>query len=83
MWWCETVRLLHWTAGESSRQCGAVVNGLPALASAAEEVSRGIRVEDNLRLLDRWAGQIDHRGGCGLPDGAVRLLRSACTCTTT
>ena len=74
--WCETVRLLHWTAGESARQCGVCVNGLPALASAAAEMSRGINVRDNTRRLERWAGQIDHRGGCGLPDGAVRLLRS-------
>jgi NADH:ubiquinone oxidoreductase subunit F (NADH-binding) len=74
--WCETVRLLHWTAGESARQCGVCVNGLPALAGATAEISRGIGVRDNLRRLERWAGQIDHRGGCGLPDGAVRLLRS-------
>jgi NADH:ubiquinone oxidoreductase subunit F (NADH-binding) len=74
--WCETVRLLRWTAGESARQCGVCVNGLPALAGAAGEIGRGINVRDNRRRLERWAGQIDHRGGCGLPDGAVRLLRS-------
>jgi hypothetical protein len=27
--------------------------------------------------LRRWAGQVEGRGGCRLPDGAVRLLRSA------
>lgn len=75
--WCETVRLLRWMAGESSYQCGVCVNGLPALASAADAVSRGIDASANVARLVRWAGQIDHRGGCGLPDGAVRLLHSA------
>lgn len=75
--WCETVRLLEWMVGESSRQCGVCVNGLPALASAADAVARGIDPYDNVARLHRWVGHIDHRGGCGLPDGAVRLLRSA------
>ena len=75
--WCETARLLDWMAGESSRQCGVCVNGLPALASAAVKMTRGVNIETNSRQLQRWSGQIDHRGGCGMPDGAVRLLRSA------
>ena len=75
--WCETARILHWMAGESAGQCGVCVNGLPAIAGAAAEVGRGIRVAKNLKMLQRWADQIDGRGGCHLPDGAVRLLRSA------
>lgn len=75
--WCETTRLLAWMAGESSRQCGVCVNGLPALASAAADISRGDDVVTRTEQLERWAGQIDHRGGCGMPDGAVRLVRSA------
>ena len=64
-------------AGESAGQCGVCVNGLPAMAGAAAQVGRGIRVAKNLKLLQRWAGQVDGRGGCRLPDGAVHLLRSA------
>jgi two-component system, OmpR family, response regulator len=30
-----------------------------------------------LGLLRRWLGQVDGRGGCALPSGAVRLVRSA------
>ncbi len=75
--WCETARILVWMAGESAGQCGVCVNGLPAIAAAAVQVGRGIRVGENLRLLTRWAGQVDGRGGCHLPNGAVRLLRSA------
>ena len=75
--WCETARILQWMAGESAGQCGVCVNGLPAMAGAAAQVGRGIRVAKNLKLLQRWAGQVDGRGGCRLPDGAVHLLRSA------
>jgi NADH:ubiquinone oxidoreductase subunit F (NADH-binding) len=34
---------------------------------------------DTLSRLHRWAGQIEGRGACKFPDGAVRLLRSALT----
>jgi NADH-ubiquinone oxidoreductase-F iron-sulfur binding region len=33
-------------------------------------------VPEAVDQLWRWAGQIDGRGACRLPDGAVRLLRS-------
>jgi NADH:ubiquinone oxidoreductase subunit F (NADH-binding) len=73
----ETARLLRWYASETAGQCGPCVHGLPALAGAVEAMADGRARPDTLSLLHRWAGQIEGRGGCRFPDGAVRLLRSA------
>ncbi|HZD71828.1 MAG TPA: NADH-ubiquinone oxidoreductase-F iron-sulfur binding region domain-containing protein [Actinomycetes bacterium] len=70
-----TARILAWLAGESAGQCGPCVLGLPAIATAAAQLRDGRA--GALGLLRRWAGQVEGRGGCRLPDGAVRLLRSA------
>ena len=56
-------------------QCGPCVFGLPAIADQVERLAEG-RGADT-RLLRRWLGQVDGRGGCAHPDGAVRLVRSA------
>jgi NADH:ubiquinone oxidoreductase subunit F (NADH-binding) len=72
----ESVRILNWLAGQSAGQCGPCVYGLAAVArttAALHDGAAGPRALDQLR---RWAGQIDGRGACRLPDGAMRLLRS-------
>ncbi len=73
----ETARLLSWYAAESSGQCGPCVFGLPALAEVAAELARGTAGPAGVQQLLRWAADIDGRGACRHPDGAVRLLRSA------
>src|SRR6266536_803709 len=73
----ETVRVLAWLAGESAGQCGSCVFGLAAVARAAADLRDGRARPDTVEQLRRWAGQIEGRGACRLPDGAVRLLRSA------
>jgi NADH:ubiquinone oxidoreductase subunit F (NADH-binding) len=72
----ESARVLAWMAGQSAGQCGPCVNGLPAIARAASELCR---TGDGavVHLLDRWAGQVEGRGACRLPDGSVRFVRSA------
>jgi len=75
----ETARLLRWYASETAGQCGPCVHGLPALAGTFESVADGRARPDALAMLHRWAGQIEGRGGCRFPDGAVRLMRSALT----
>lgn len=75
--WCETTRVLQWMAGESTGQCGSCFNGLSAIARTATEISTGAACTDARAWLTRWASQVDGRGGCRMPDGAVRLLRSA------
>jgi NADH:ubiquinone oxidoreductase subunit F (NADH-binding) len=69
----ETARILDWLAGESAGQCGSCVHGLAAIAGGTADLFRG---EDSVERLNRWAAQVEGRGACHLPNGAVRLLRS-------
>jgi NADH:ubiquinone oxidoreductase subunit F (NADH-binding) len=71
----ETARLARFLAGESAGQCGPCRFGLPAIAAEAERLATGRGTD--LGLLRRWLGQVDGRGGCAHPDGAVRMIRSA------
>jgi len=73
----ETAAIADYLAGSSARQCGPCVFGLRALADQlAALVDLGARRRD----LDRLQGmldEIDGRGACRHPDGAVRLVASA------
>ena len=71
----ETARVVRYLAGESAGQCGPCRFGLPAIAGQVERLADGHGAEPG--LLRRWLGQVDGRGGCAHPDGAVRLVRSA------
>jgi len=72
----ETARILRWYRGQSAGQCGPCVHGLAAIAGAAQHlVDKG--GDGTLARLVRWSGDVQGRGACRLPDGAVRLLRSA------
>jgi NADH:ubiquinone oxidoreductase subunit F (NADH-binding) len=73
----ETARILRWYAGESAGQCGPCTFGLPALADVMARLAAGRAGQDDVDRLRRWAGDIEGRGACRHPDGAVRLLRSA------
>ena len=73
----ETARILSWYAGESAGQCGPCVFGLPALAGSTTDLARGSVRPEEVARLQRWASEIEGRGACRHPDGAVRLLRSA------
>jgi len=71
----ETARLARYLAGESAGQCGPCRFGLPAIAGEVERLAAG--QDTDAGLLRRWLGQVDGRGGCAHPDGAIRLIRSA------
>lgn len=73
----ETARILTWFAGETAGQCGPCVHGLAAIASGMTNLASGRATQHDVILLHRWAGQVEGRGACSFPDGAVRLLRSA------
>jgi NADH:ubiquinone oxidoreductase subunit F (NADH-binding) len=73
----ETARVVRYLADESAGQCGACVFGLAAVAGELDRIVHSGTAD--LSTLHRWLGQIDGRGACSLPDGAVRLIRSALT----
>jgi NADH:ubiquinone oxidoreductase subunit F (NADH-binding) len=72
----ETARVLAWFAAETAGQCGPCVRGLPALAGATASLQWD-GSEAAVARLRRWADDIEGRGACRHPDGAVVLLRSA------
>jgi len=71
----ETARVIRYLASESAGQCGPCVFGLGAIAADAERLADGRGTD--LGKLRRWLDQVDGRGACGHPAGAVRLVRSA------
>jgi len=71
----ETARVARYLASESAGQCGPCVFGLPALAAELESLASGGAFER--ARLERWLEQVDGRGACRHPDGAVRMVRSA------
>ncbi len=74
----ETARIVAWYAAESAGQCGPCLYGLADLARGAASLAQpnGSPAAPAAQLR-RWADQIDGRGACHHPDGAVNLLRSA------
>ncbi|HWD06287.1 MAG TPA: NADH-ubiquinone oxidoreductase-F iron-sulfur binding region domain-containing protein [Amycolatopsis sp.] len=74
----ETARILRYLAGESARQCGPCMFGLPAIADDFTDLVLGgvpaARAEQRLR---HRLSVITGRGACAHPDGAVRLAASA------
>ena len=73
----ETAAVMRWLADQTAGQCGPCVHGLAAIANATDGLSRGQVSGDVLARLNRWAGNVEGRGACRYPDGAVRFMRSA------
>ena len=71
----ETARVVRYLATESAGQCGPCLFGLDAIAGELERLAGGRSAD--LGMLRRWLGQVDGRGACAHPSGAVRLVRSA------
>ncbi|MGA7172065.1 MAG: NADH-ubiquinone oxidoreductase-F iron-sulfur binding region domain-containing protein [Candidatus Dormiibacterota bacterium] len=73
----EGARVLRWLAGESSGQCGPCLRGLPAIAGVLERLADpSSAAEASVSQLLRWCDDVQGRGACHHPDGAVRLARS-------
>ena len=73
----ESARIARYLAGESAGQCGPCVFGLPAIADDMGILARGQADPDLMVRLQRRLGQVNGRGACHHPDGAVGLVRSA------
>ena len=73
----ETVRIARYLAASSARQCGPCEHGLPALATSLESVVSGRAPSSVWEDLRRRLSQINGRGACHHPNGAVRLVASA------
>jgi NADH:ubiquinone oxidoreductase subunit F (NADH-binding) len=72
-----TAQILSYLAGESAKQCGPCMFGLPAMAGVLNRIASG---EPNLRLpaeLERLGKLVSGRGACHHPDGTVQLVSSA------
>jgi NADH:ubiquinone oxidoreductase subunit F (NADH-binding) len=73
----ETARLAHYLAGQSAGQCGPCVYGLPAIADDLTRLAVGRVDPELLTRLHRRLSEVDGRGACRHPDGAVAMVRSA------
>ena len=73
----ETARIVRYLASQSAGQCGPCVFGLPAIADDLARLARGQVDHDLPPRLRRRLAQVNGRGACRHPDGAVALVRSA------
>jgi NADH:ubiquinone oxidoreductase subunit F (NADH-binding) len=73
----ETARIVRYLAAQSAGQCGPCVYGLPAIADDLAHLARGHADHGLLPRLRRRLEQVNGRGACRHPDGAVALVRSA------
>jgi NADH:ubiquinone oxidoreductase subunit F (NADH-binding) len=73
----ESARIARFLAEEGSGQCGPCLYGLSAIADDLSWLSSGHPDPELLPRLIRRLDQVDGRGGCHHPDGAVGMVRSA------
>ncbi|HET9655692.1 MAG TPA: NADH-ubiquinone oxidoreductase-F iron-sulfur binding region domain-containing protein [Kineosporiaceae bacterium] len=73
----QTALIADYLAGSGARQCGPCLFGLRDVADLMLDLAAGRAGRSDVRRLERFAGEIEGRGGCHHPDGVVRLVRTA------
>ena len=73
---CEVAGIMRYLASESSAQCGPCFFGLRALADACTRIAERGTDAGDLQRLQRWSAEVQGRGACKHPDGAVMFLMS-------
>ncbi|WP_081709787.1 NADH-ubiquinone oxidoreductase-F iron-sulfur binding region domain-containing protein [Arthrobacter sp. 35W] len=72
-----TAAMLDYLAGESAKQCGPCLFGLPALAATWRRMAAGAPDAALAAEGHRLGSLVAGRGACHHPDGSVRLSGSA------
>ena len=71
-----SAEVVTYLAGQSARQCGPCLNGLPAIAQVMTALANG--GGPDLAGRAKWlANLVEGRGSCHHPDGTARFVRSA------
>jgi NADH:ubiquinone oxidoreductase subunit F (NADH-binding) len=69
-------RVTAYLAGQSARQCGPCLNGLPHLAQTMRKLSRPGADPRVVTELEHVQALVNGRGACKHPDGTVRFVSS-------
>jgi NADH:ubiquinone oxidoreductase subunit F (NADH-binding) len=72
-----TARIVDYLAGESARQCGPCMFGLPAMSGILGRIAYRERDPRLVRELERLGKLVAGRGACHHPDGTIQLISSA------